>query len=337
MTDMSHLLTMHRLFRRLQQKNRFIGRGVRTGLTIAETHFILELQADGSRTIVELAELLGLNQSSGSRISQSLTRQGLIKVSVSKTDSRRRVLSLTAAGEDAIRNIDQSAEQIIAGFAARITTTEMSMLVKMMRTIADGYAHPPGVRRRGESLYRVEQRRITRCFGLLGEHVFGSSLNSSQWQALSEISLSPVAPQATELSTVLGIAQNSLSSVIESLEERAMVKRRPDPDDKRVSILSPTIAGIRISQQIERHATTELRRSLRGISSGELEQLTGILSRFVGELDPMLPPLLPDCELVQFASEEDRRQARGFVARSLVNAGQEAELPERFLGEENSL
>lgn len=331
------LLLLHRLFRRLQQKNRFIGRVQRTGLTIAETHFLLELQADPSRTIAYMAELLGLNQSSCSRIAQGMVRRGILKMTVSPVDSRRRILNITRKGEHILETVDQGAEEIIGGFSRHITTSEMHKLIEVYRMIGNGYNHPAGVRRKGESLYRVEQRRITRSFGLLGDQVFGSSFNSSQWQALSEIILSPVPPQATELSMVLGLAQNSLSSVVEVLESASLIERRQHATDKRVTVLVSKPAGRRLCQHMETQAVADLENSLSTLKNAEIAPAVDIIRRFVGEVDPVLPPLLPGYTLFPVTSAEDRAVTRGFIARQMVAYQMETFLPETWIATGNRI
>lgn len=324
-------LTMHRLFRRLQQKNRFVGRVEHSGLTIAETHFIIELQADPSRGLSELAELLALNHSSCSRIAKNLEAAGLIECRAADHDSRRKTLLLSDNGRRLIEKIDTFSNGLVSGYASHLSGAEFAKLILLLRLIGDGYQHPPGIRRPREPEYRVEQRRVTRCFGLLGDQVFASSLSSSQWQALSEIVLSPFPPRVTELSDLLGIAQNSLSTVIDFFERNRYAVRRSHPEDKRITILAPLPEGVKTARAIEQRAVADLKRSMEKSSKRWIEEMTRLLSRFVGESDPVLPPLLPGYEVVELRSTEERARGRALAARALVEQNLEAFLPESTL------
>lgn len=330
MTNSFYLL--HRLFRRLQQKNRFVGRVPYSGLTGAETHFLIELQADNSRSIADLASLLRLNQSSCSRIAKALENQKLLTVSPSREDSRKKVLCITKKGEALIDTIDSVSRVTLAGYGERVTANELKKLVRALEHIADGYEHPPGVQRPGEPEYRVQQRRVTRCFGLLGDNVFESDLSSSQWQALSEVVLSPVTPRTTELAELLNLAQNSLSSVIDTLEKRKLVARAKHPLDGRIILLEPEVEGTRLVRQIEEKAVADLRRGLREYRTAHIVELVDIVSRFVGEANPSLPPLLPGYEVKEVLTPAERGKARAFAVRQLVEQGLEETVPESLVG-----
>ncbi len=272
-----------------------------------------------------------MNKSSCSRIAQSLAGQGLIKSAPAASDSRRKVFTITDKGTTLIKKIDSVSNAAIDEYASRVTDAELKKLVLAMRRIADGYGHPVGVRRAGEPEYRVEQRRVTRCFGLLGDHVFGSELSSSQWQALSEIVLSPYPPRTNELADLLGLAQNSLSSIVDFLEKRRYVSRKSWHGDKRVTVLVPRREGIHAASVIEERAAQDLKHSLRDCSSAQVAEAVDILGRFVGDSDPLLPPLLPGYELAELVSAAERAAGRAFAVRSLVTQGLDNEIPETLV------
>lgn len=324
----SPYITIHRLFRRLQQKNRFIGVAKNIGLTLAETHFILELQADPARSIGDLAALLRLDQSSCSRIAQSLAKQGLVKVTPSELDSRKKVMLITSRGSTVIEKMDQFYNGALAGYSENVTARELNRLVKGLELIADGYGHAPGVRRPFESEYRVQQRRVTRCFGLLGDHVFESNFSSSQWQALSEIVLAPVPPRTNELAELLGLAPNSLSSVIDWLEKRRLIKRIKHPADKRILMLVPLSEGVRLAREIEERAARDLQVGLDRLDKQGVSEFIKILASFVGELNPIFPPLLPGYRIEELISAEQLQFGRGFAVRAIVENRQQDFVPE---------
>ena len=329
------IASVHRLLRRLQQKNRFIKTVGPTGLTLVETFFLVELQADPSRSISELSELLQIDPSFGSRIANKLKTEKLIKMTPLEEDSRRKLLSLTPKATKLLCKNDSFADQAIAVLAQNISKAEKKLLTEGFKLIADGYGCPAGKRRANEDPYRVEQRRITRCFGLLGEHVFGSDLTSSKWQTLAEIVLAPVAPQITELAELLTVPQNSLSSIIAGLEKDQLIKREQHAEDRRISILFPTTAGKKTYKQIEKQATSDLERGLVKFSKPKFAKFVETLKKFIGETDAVYPPLLPQYSVVKHDSNAERKMLRAYAARTVVQQALEAEIPEQFISSES--
>jgi len=321
---------IHRLFRRLQQRNRFVGRVQLTGLSPVETHFILELAADQRRSISELSTLLRIDQSFGSRIAQMLCKRKLLSASSMRGDGRRKSLTVTSHGRAVIRAIDAVANDLFYDLAAPLSTKDMGSLVQLYRMIADGYQHPPAILREGELEYRAEQRRITRCLGLLGEHVFESDLSATSWQLLAEAVLCPVAPQPTELAALLSLAQNSLTSVIATLEQEKLIKRVPRKDDKRAVTIHPLPAGIRLYHKIEEAAARRLQDALQHLGADVVRNYLRVFRAFLRERDTVTPPLPSHLSFRSLEGGSSLAQARGLVARCLVMRNTEHLLPERL-------
>ena len=56
----------------------------------------------------------------------------------------------------------------------------------------------------------------------------------------------------TELAETLRIAPRSATEVADGLQERGLVERTPDPDDRRAVLLRPTDEGRRVRAEIDR-------------------------------------------------------------------------------------
>lgn len=332
----SPFLSIHRLLRRLQQKNRFVGTIPHSGLSPAETHFLLELDADSEHSVSSLAVLLRVDQSFSSRLAHELVRRKLIAVQQSSGDGRRKRLTITPAGRSLMKVIDQASTARYENFSETLNEREKRQLVELFKLIADGYGHPDCHSRSSDSEYRVQQRRITRCFGMLGEHVFGSSLSSSAWQLLAETVLSPVAPRPGELADLLSLAQNSLSSLIKTMTQKKLIVGQQDPDDRRSISLHALPQGRRVYTGIETAAESQLASALSAVKPAVVQQYLQVLQKFIGERDATLPPMPQHFEFEVLKSAEDRRLARGFLVRSAVAAGFEENLPDTLVGEEHT-
>ena len=71
-------LTHFRLFRRVQQRNRFITTDQDTGLTLVESFVLLEVDTEPQCNAQHLAVLLGINKGTASRVLAKLQSDGFV-------------------------------------------------------------------------------------------------------------------------------------------------------------------------------------------------------------------------------------------------------------------
>ena len=62
---------------------------------------------------------------------------------------------------------------------------------------------------------------------------------------------------ATRLATEMGIRGPTMTGLLDTLEESELVRRRPSPDDRRVTLLSFTPKGRRLLQKVQRDLYAE--------------------------------------------------------------------------------
>ena len=83
----------------------------------------------------------------------------------------------------------------------------------------------------------------------------------------------------TQLAAVLVLGRAATGSVVDQLESRGLVRRVPDPDDRRVWLVENTAQGSRLASEIKR-IDEKLRDRLRaGISRVERQRLADLLLR----------------------------------------------------------
>jgi DNA-binding MarR family transcriptional regulator len=82
-----------------------------------------------------------------------------------------------------------------------------------------------------------------------------------------------------EIATELGITTGGASKLIDRLEADGFCRRRPNPDDRRSSLLELTPAGRKVLQMAGRAFDDELERRLGGLSGRAVEQLLSTLTR----------------------------------------------------------
>lgn len=80
------------------------------GVTMAQCHALVEIGRAGSLSLSKLAELLGLDNSTTSRTLNNLVTRGLANRNMGSDDRRYVSISLTSAGAEIFRNIEDRME-----------------------------------------------------------------------------------------------------------------------------------------------------------------------------------------------------------------------------------
>jgi|GEM_PF-2278925 len=333
----AHLLSLHLLFLRLQQRNKFVGVVDHTGLSPLETHLIIEIQAEPGLTISAYASRMMVELSLCTRVIQKFARRGLVLVKPSVHDLRRKEVVVTTRGVALIDSIDQFANQVVALLRESQTDRSWSELIGFFRKLADGGGVPSAPRRPQEDEYRVQQRRITRLFGLLGNSAWGTALSSSEIQILTEVCHAPLPPRITELAELLGLQTHSTGEAISRFETEGLLQKRLFEGDGRVSVVVPTAKGRRFLAETQKQACAHLLGSMSGFSGSQSERLVNIMERATCSVDIFWPMLPRSLRIERVMSLQKRRAARGFVARTYVELGLEESLPERLLPEDHEL
>ena len=82
-----------------------------------------------------------------------------------------------------------------------------------------------------------------------------------------------------EIATELGITTGGTSKLIDRIEAEGLCRRRPNPEDRRSSLLELTPAGRKLLQAASKVFDDELERRLGGMSPRSVEQLLSTLHR----------------------------------------------------------
>lgn len=111
----------------------------------------------------------------------------------------------------------------------------------------------------------------------------GHDVTPSQVRALRVILGADEAPRLSDVAARLRVAPRTATEVVDALEERALVHREPDPDDRRATRLQATAEGRHLGHLMaaarERAATDFLAR----LSEHDRTELHRILAALVEE------------------------------------------------------
>jgi MarR family transcriptional regulator, transcriptional regulator for hemolysin len=113
-------------------------------------------------------------------------------------------------------------------------------------------------------------------------------LTRSQWLVLSLLHRRPGISQS-ELAEMLEVERATAGRMIDRLERKAWVVRRPDPADRRIKRLHLTAEAEDVQAEMGRIAAEMLDEAMAPLVGGEREALAGLLERVKAQLLSMGP------------------------------------------------
>ena len=304
---------------------------IESGLTPLESHSLIEIQAQPGCSTKELSDLLQVDASICTRIIQKFLKHGWIRFESHTSSARSKGIRLTQGGSALCRTLDAPANEVVSKLSKQLSAHDLDTLVEFLRNLADTEAIPTSARRKGEHEYRVQQRRVTRLFGLLGNKAWNTEFSSSEYQILATCCFATHGPRISELAELLALKSNSVVEVVTKLTEEKLLERHVDPVDSRASVIVCTKAGKTRFLSSEKIAAKCFVATLSKLSQAEIKALLMILSRFAGTSDPTLPVALPSLRLHEVTDEVQIARCRGFVARTFVINGDEHFIPADLL------
>jgi DNA-binding MarR family transcriptional regulator len=131
-----------------------------------------------------------------------------------------------------------------------------------------------------------------RAWQLLMKFYFVQRRHLPEWAArfgLSHVQchvlhlIEPAAPVAmSRLAEVLSCDASNVTGLVDRLEARGLVERRPAAGDRRVKVLALTVTGARVRDDMLRHMTGDPL-PLSSLAPAERRALVKMLERLVGE------------------------------------------------------
>jgi len=113
-------------------------------------------------------------------------------------------------------------------------------------------------------------------------------LTRAQWQVLNLLHRRPGASQ-TELAEMLEVERATAGRMIDRLERKNWVERRPDATDRRVNRLFLTREARTIQAEMRRIGESLLDDAMAGLTDDERESLADIMERVKAQLQTMGP------------------------------------------------
>ncbi|MFE5089510.1 MarR family winged helix-turn-helix transcriptional regulator [Streptomyces sp. NPDC056638] len=124
---------------------------------------------------------------------------------------------------------------------------------------------------------------VARYYEEYDEAAAAHSLTGAQARVLGLLALEPTPMR--KIAEKLKCEPSNITGIVDRLETRGLVERRPDPADRRVKLAAPTEKGSRTAQQL-RDSLTFAREPLAELSDGDRAMLRDLLRRMLGDSAP---------------------------------------------------
>ncbi|MFF1924475.1 MarR family winged helix-turn-helix transcriptional regulator [Streptomyces sp. NPDC058221] len=125
---------------------------------------------------------------------------------------------------------------------------------------------------------------VARYYEEYEEAAAAHSLTGAQARVLGLLSLEPMPMR--RIAQKLKCEPSNVTGIVDRLEVRGLVERRPDPADRRVKLAAPTEKGTRTARQL-RESLDFAREPLAGLTDADRAVLRDLLRRMLG----MEPPV----------------------------------------------
>lgn len=107
------------------------------GVTITQCHAIVEIGRKEKISLVDLADLLGVDKSTMSRTVNNLVEADLAVRELDAENRRYVTIQLTEKGKDVFRNIEKSMESYYKGIFGSIPEDKRSQVLEGLKLLAD--------------------------------------------------------------------------------------------------------------------------------------------------------------------------------------------------------
>ncbi|WP_454049374.1 MarR family winged helix-turn-helix transcriptional regulator [Cellulomonas sp. Marseille-Q8402] len=138
-------------------------------------------------------------------------------------------------------------------------------------------AHP------GDELFWLLRRALHTMRRDVREQV---DLTPSRHRLLRVLARAGEPQRQTALATALDVVPRSVTSLVDDLERVALVERRPDPTDRRATLVALTDDGRAVLTEADRQRRRHAEELLGRLEPGERDDLLRLLHRLVDDPDP---------------------------------------------------
>ncbi|KAJ1684571.1 hypothetical protein LUZ63_020326 [Rhynchospora breviuscula] len=241
---------------------------------------LLALDDEGSRSQQSLADAICTSRTTMTKVATQLAAHDLVTRERNAQDRRSYALARTPAGAQAVRRWHRDVERVEQELTASLDAAGRERLhALLLRVVAPqlGPDTPAELRASVGFLVHRAHQRAHREFAEVLEPL---GLEPRFLGSLIALEAMGPASQA-ELARGLGMTGASMVPIVDAMEERGLVERRPLEGDRRVYALHPTRRARTALEKGRGVARTGGAPSLQVLDDAERSELTALLARLV--------------------------------------------------------
>lgn len=110
-------------------------------------------------------------------------------------------------------------------------------------------------------------------------------LSQARWLVLLHLARDKALPTQGELACSVGIEHPTLARLLDALETQQLIKRHPDPSDRRVKKIALTDAALNLIERIETIATSLRMEIFAGVSEHDIQHCQAVQACLLTNLE----------------------------------------------------
>jgi MarR family transcriptional regulator for hemolysin len=111
----------------------------------------------------------------------------------------------------------------------------------------------------------------------------GIKINAGQWSIISMLYMKKRMTQK-DIGNLLGIDKVMIKRIIDQLEIKAIIERKPSESDKRFNYIHLTPSGVKIYLKLRPYAQETLNEAYSGIEESEIRNCSNLLNKIYSNL-----------------------------------------------------
>lgn len=264
----------------------------------------------------ELSEYLFIDRSNLSKLIKSLEDKKIITFTTSETDSRCKLINLTASGRKIFEKALSLNQEIAEQGLLPLTKTERTQVGKLYASISSGFGAPEFSLGANIEYFLPQQYRLGQITGMIGTNYMGTGMDVRQYQIFFQLYNFNHPVKFNELSSRVPLDASSVSRTVDRFVAQGLIAKKNSEKDGRQVYVSLTKKGLEF---FEKH------------QNKIAEKFQGALSKYKErDLKSYLKPLIKSNEhelkvkkneqlkINKVNTQEEIYRARAFFVESLV-------------------
>lgn len=233
--------------------------------------------SDEPRSQQELADLESISRTTMARVAADLVDRGLVERVRNPADRRSYSLTRTAAGAAATDGWRRHVEAVQERLMTAYDDGEQATLTALLSRVVEGEVAPDTPAELRSSVGFLVSKAHAAMHRTFVAHLEPQGLEPRLFGALTAIAAAGPLPQA-ELARLMGVSGARVVQIVDALEDRDLVARHRDPDDRRTQLLHLQPGGADVLERVR--ADVDLDR-VPPLTTAETARLVVLLRRFV--------------------------------------------------------